>query len=141
MLGYPPTSGTFDQEAGVYLKGSQPNLLAPDLGVQRVLKPKKQGPKLSVSPVSIFSAPAAEREVALPLEQVRKVATQSSPHTAEYCLKRAAECDQHAEDCIAPQNKAIFLDLAKRWRTLAQERQDGASLKPIDKPRASMSTG
>jgi hypothetical protein len=69
------------------------------------------------------------------------VATQSSPHTAEYCLYRAVECDQSAEQCIDPQNKAIFLDLAKRWRTLALESPDGASLNPKGKARASISTG
>jgi hypothetical protein len=59
------------------------------------------------------------------------VDTQSAPHTAEYCLARAFECDQKAEQTMDPKNKAIFFDLANRWRTLAQESKDGTSLKPI----------
>ena len=67
----------------------------------------------------------------LPLEQVRKVAAQSSPHTAEYCLARAVECDEKAERCKDQKNKTIFFDLARRWRSLARESQDGASLNPV----------
>ena len=105
------------------------------------LEVKKSGPDVSsIADIEFVSGDGREIRVLL-LEQVRKVATQSSPHTPEYCLDRAAECDQHAQECIDPQNKAVFLDLDKRWRTLAQERQAGASLNPIDKPRASMSTG
>jgi hypothetical protein len=69
------------------------------------------------------------------LEQVRKVANQSAPHTAEYCLYRAVECDQKAEECANPKNKQIFFDLAIRWRELAQQSGDGKSLNPIGKPR------
>jgi hypothetical protein len=45
-------------------------------------------------------------------------------------LARAVECDQKAEQTVYSKNKGIFLDLAKRWRDLAQESQDGTSLNP-----------
>jgi hypothetical protein len=86
-------------------------------------------------------APVAERQIALPLEQERKVATQASPHTTEYSLTRAAECDQKAEEAIDPKNRAIFLDLAIRWRNLALESKDGASLASIGQARPSTSPG
>ena len=69
------------------------------------------------------------------------MATRSSPHTIEYCLARAAECDQKAKEAVDPKNRAVFLDLATRWRTLALESKDGASLDPIGKARPSVSPG
>jgi len=77
----------------------------------------------------------------LPLEQVRKVASQSPPHTTEYCLARAVECDLKAEQCVHPDSKAIFLDLAKRWRDLARDSHDGTSLNPVGQSGVRPSTG
>lgn len=63
----------------------------------------------------------------------------SSP---EYCLARAAECDQLAEQAHLKVTKDIYFDLARRWRTLAG---DGtAAFEPVgralaarlDNPRA-----
>jgi hypothetical protein len=43
------------------------------------------------------------------------------PHTAEYCLARAVRCEELAAKTTFEANKAIFLDMAKRWRSLAEE--------------------
>jgi hypothetical protein len=42
--------------------------------------------------------------------------------TPEYCLERAVECARMAEQSAFQENKAIFLDLAERWRALAHDR-------------------
>jgi hypothetical protein len=39
----------------------------------------------------------------------------------EYCLARAVQCEEMAEKTTIPATKAIFFDVAKRWRTLAAE--------------------
>ena len=44
-----------------------------------------------------------------------------SPHGSEYCLYRAIECERNAEQAVDAENRAIFLDLASRWRLLASE--------------------
>lgn len=44
-----------------------------------------------------------------------------SPHTPEYCLARAVQCEELAQQTKIPATKATFLDIAKRWRTLAAE--------------------
>jgi hypothetical protein len=47
-----------------------------------------------------------------------------SPHSSEYCLYRAIECEQNAEKAADAKNRAIYLDLASRWRLLATESGD-----------------
>ena len=37
------------------------------------------------------------------------------------CLARAAQCEEMAEKTAIPVNRAVLLDLAKRWRALAAE--------------------
>jgi hypothetical protein len=44
-----------------------------------------------------------------------------SPHTVEYCLARAVQCEELASNTKFAANKAILLDMAKRWRSLAAE--------------------
>jgi hypothetical protein len=45
--------------------------------------------------------------------------------TEEY-VKRADECLQQAGACIAESNRAIFMDVAAKWRMLAKEVEAGA---------------
>ena len=40
--------------------------------------------------------------------------------TEEY-LKRAEECERLAGECISESNRAIFMDVAARWRMLAKQ--------------------
>jgi hypothetical protein len=40
--------------------------------------------------------------------------------TNEY-VKRAEECERLAGECISESNRAIFMDVAARWRMLAKE--------------------
>jgi hypothetical protein len=56
--------------------------------------------------------------------------------SADYCLARVAESERMAAKAADPQNKAIFRDLASRWRRLAEESK-GDALKPLGgkKPR------
>jgi hypothetical protein len=49
------------------------------------------------------------------------LASKTPPHTPEHCIARAEECERMAEAAINAENKAIFLDLAQRWRKLAGE--------------------
>jgi hypothetical protein len=49
------------------------------------------------------------------------VAEKETPHTSEYCLARAVQCEKMAETVFLPSNKAVLLDIAKRWRALAAE--------------------
>ncbi len=55
-------------------------------------------------------------------------------HSAEYCLARVEESERMAAQVEDPKNKAIFLDLANRWRRLAKESK-GDGLKPIGEDR------
>lgn len=58
-----------------------------------------------------------------------------SVKSAEYCRARAQDSELMAVKANDPQNKAIFHDLANRWRRLAEESK-GDALKPIGgKPR------
>ncbi|MFZ2006386.1 MAG: hypothetical protein WAV02_14985 [Stellaceae bacterium] len=50
--------------------------------------------------------------------------------SAEYCRERAEDSELMAAQAKDPQNKAIFNDLANRWRRLAQESK-GDALKPV----------
>jgi hypothetical protein len=56
-----------------------------------------------------------------------KVAQDTEPHGYEYCLSRAIECEQSAKEAGDARNKAIFLDLATRWRALAEDSKSGSS--------------
>ena len=49
------------------------------------------------------------------------VPDEKSPHTSEYCLARAVQCEELAEQTAFVGNKAILLNIAKRWRALAAE--------------------
>jgi len=49
------------------------------------------------------------------------VPDEKSPHASEYCLARAVQCEELAEQTSFAANKAILLDIAKRWRALAAE--------------------
>ena len=42
-----------------------------------------------------------------------------SPHTSEYYLARAVQCERLAKQTSMQVTKGIYLDLAKRWRALA----------------------
>lgn len=53
------------------------------------------------------------------------MAPNSSP---ELCLARAAECERLAAQAGMQVTKDIYLDLARRWRTLAG---DGAAFEPV----------
>lgn len=58
-----------------------------------------------------------------------------SVKSAEYCWARAEDSELMAVKAKDPQNKAIFYDLATRWRRLAEESK-GDALMPIGgKPR------
>lgn len=46
-----------------------------------------------------------------------------SPHTSEYCLARAVQCEEMAEQTTLSPNKTILLDIAKHSRALAAERK------------------
>ena len=50
--------------------------------------------------------------------------------SAEYCWTRAEDSERLAAEAKDPLNKAIFSDLASRWRRLAEESK-GDALKPI----------
>jgi hypothetical protein len=63
------------------------------------------------------------------------VVTQSASHTAEHCLDQAAECYEKAAQCNDPNNKAIFLDLAKQWRKLARFSQARTPFNPVGETR------
>ena len=41
-------------------------------------------------------------------------------HSKEYCLERAAVCERLAEQAISDENRRILLELAARWRALAE---------------------
>ena len=49
------------------------------------------------------------------------MAEEKSPHTSEYSLARAVQCEEMAEKSAFPANKAILLDIAKRWRAFAAQ--------------------
>jgi hypothetical protein len=58
------------------------------------------------------------------------VPEEKSPHTSAECLARAMQCERLAEQTTFAPNKATLLDIAKRWRALAAEReQPSARLK------------
>jgi hypothetical protein len=44
----------------------------------------------------------------------------------EEYVKRADECLREAGACIAESNRAIFMDVAAKWRMLAKEAEAGA---------------
>jgi len=48
----------------------------------------------------------------------------NAPHPPEYCIDRALECERSAEAAVDAGNKAIFIDLARRWRMLAADADD-----------------
>ena len=52
----------------------------------------------------------------LPLE---RVGVRALPLSAKECLERAESCEAFAETALNSESRAIFLDLAKRWRILA----------------------
>ena len=56
--------------------------------------------------------------------------------SAEYCWARVEESERMAAAASDPENKAIFSELANRWRRLAQE-SGSAAFKPIgdNRPR------
>lgn len=62
---------------------------------------------------------------------------QDSVASAEYCWARVKESERMAEEVRDPRNKAIFRELAKRWRRLAEE-SNGVGFKPLgdNRPRA-----
>jgi hypothetical protein len=46
---------------------------------------------------------------------------QSKPrHSKEHCLERAAACERLAEQAVGDENRTILLELAARWRALAE---------------------
>jgi hypothetical protein len=45
---------------------------------------------------------------------------------SEEYVKRADECLRQAGACIADSNRAIFMDVAAKWRMLAKEVEAGA---------------
>ena len=53
-----------------------------------------------------------------------------SVKSADYCWARVEESERMAAKAKDPQNKAIFSDLADRWRRLAEESKSDA-LRPI----------
>jgi hypothetical protein len=59
-----------------------------------------------------------------------KMVERPSPHNSEYCLYRAIECEQQAEQAVDAKNRAIYLDLASRWRLLASETGE-SSFQPV----------
>lgn len=50
--------------------------------------------------------------------------------SADYCRARAEDSERMAAEAQDPTNKAIFRDLADRWRRLAEE-SGGVALKPV----------
>jgi hypothetical protein len=54
--------------------------------------------------------------------------------STDYCLARAEESERMAAEATDEKNKAIFLDLANRWRLLAEE-GDSDALKPVGERR------
>ena len=54
--------------------------------------------------------------------------------TEEY-VKRAEVCERLAGECISESNRAIFMDVAARWRMLAKE----AAGKNPQRPKSSES--
>lgn len=50
--------------------------------------------------------------------------------SAEYCWARVEESERMAAEAIDPKRKAVFEELASRWRRLAEESKGGA-LKPV----------
>jgi hypothetical protein len=59
-----------------------------------------------------------------------------SAKSAEYCWARAEDSDRMAVQAKDPQNRAIFHDLASRWRRLAVESKGDAFKLVGGKPRA-----
>jgi hypothetical protein len=57
-----------------------------------------------------------------------------SVKSADYCWARVEESERMAAKAQDPQNKAIFSDLANRWRRLAAESKSDA-LKPVGESR------
>ena len=49
------------------------------------------------------------------------VAIDETLYTTEYCLARAVQCEEMAEKTEFAPSKAIFLDMAKRWRASSAE--------------------
>jgi hypothetical protein len=43
------------------------------------------------------------------------------PHTADYYLERAAECERLASEVLTEENRQILQQMAARWRGLAAE--------------------
>ena len=64
---------------------------------------------------------------------------QTSDRTKEYCLARAAERERMAEETQFSANKAIFRDLARRWRTLGAD-SETCSFQRVGQAAASPST-
>jgi hypothetical protein len=54
-------------------------------------------------------------------ERITLKTNDSSPHTADYYLERAAECERLADETITQENRRVLLELAARWRGLAAE--------------------
>lgn len=52
------------------------------------------------------------------------------PQSREHCLAQAAECERLAKQAATDENKQIFLELANRWRKLADD-----DLRRVDDPR------
>jgi hypothetical protein len=46
------------------------------------------------------------------------------PHSRAYYLERAAECERLAKAAITEGNRKILLDLAARWRSLAEGKDE-----------------
>jgi hypothetical protein len=59
---------------------------------------------------------------------------QAVPDSVEYCLARAEESERMAAEAVDEKNKAIYRDLASRWRQLATEGETDA-LKPVGQRR------
>jgi len=57
-----------------------------------------------------------------------------SVKSTDYCWARVEESERMAAKACDPQNKAIFFDLAARWRRLAEESKSDA-FKPIGDSR------
>jgi hypothetical protein len=58
-----------------------------------------------------------------------------SVKSAEYCRARVEDSERMAAEATDPRNKAIFQELANRWRRLAEE-SDGAAFKPVGESRS-----
>jgi hypothetical protein len=57
---------------------------------------------------------------------------EKSPHTSEYFLARAVQCEELATQTAFAENNAILLGLAKRWRALAAE-SERTSFRPVSR--------